>query len=456
MKNISCNLGRVFMKVGTLLWVSVFLTSCYVGQSSYAGEDSVYYSNKTRKNNKQKSYDYVYDEGTSSSNSYSDSQVRIGKKYIDPTSNASDLLYDDDYNKSDASSNTVNRYSDDINQSYSNNYNRDGWGDDGGTVVNNYYYGGYSPYYSYYWGAPYWGWRSYWSPYYGWNWGVSVGWGWGWSGWGWDYPSYWGPSWGWNYPGYWRPHHHYWDNGWCCSRYYANYGSRSSYLNSSRGNSYISRSYGTSRSRQIQDIQRQNSRNSIISGSRSNGISNSRISRGSTSTISRNNESGRNGSIIGGSRANAAVVTPENSRNNSGAVIGGSRNNTITNSEGSRSTGVIRGSRNSVGTLEGSRNQVGIGNSGTGRESSNSGTIRESRNSTGIMGGSRNYESGSSRISSPNYQTPSSSSRESSRGSIIGGGNRGFGGGSISSGSRGGFGGGSLGGGRGGVIGGRR
>jgi hypothetical protein len=436
MKNISCKLERVFMKVGALLCMSVFLTSCYVGQTSYAGEDSVYYSDKIRKNNKkQKSYGYVYDQTINSSNNNENqdqSHVRIGKKYIDPTSNASDLLYDDEtiIDKGSYSSNNVNRYSADANQSYAYSYNKDGWGEDGGTVVNNYYYGGYSPYYSYYWGAPYWGWRSYWSPYYGWNWGVSVGWGWGWS--GWDYPSYWGPSWGWNYPGYWRPHHHYWDNGWCCSRYYANYGSRSAYLNSSRGSSYISRSYGNSRSRQIQDIQRQNSRNAILSGSRNNTISNSRINSGSTSNISRIHAGERNGAIIGGSRAN------------SGSVIRGIRNNNITNSDGARSSGVIRGSRNGVGIQGGSRNQVDIENSGVVKESANTGTIRGSRNSTGIIGRSRNYESGSSRISSPNYQTPNSGSRESSRGSIIGGG------------SRGGFGGGSMGGSRSGSIGGRR
>jgi hypothetical protein len=454
MKNISCNFGRVFMKVGALLLVSVFLTSCYVGQTSYGGEDSVYYSDKTRKrNNKPKSYGYVYGEGLSSSNSYSSnenqdqSSVRIGKKYIDPTSNASDLLYEDEKttdNNSIYSSNNVNRYRADDNQSYTYNYNRDGWGEDGGTVINNYYYGGYSPYYSYYWGTPYWGWRSYWRPYYGWNWGVSAGWGWGWSGWGWDYPSYWGPSWGWNYPGYWRPHHHYWNNGWYCPRYYANYGSRSAYLNSSRGNSYISRSYGTSRSRQMQEIQRQNSRNAIISGSRNTVIGNSRTNNGSVSNISINNEGARNGAIIGGSRANSRITD-------------NSRNNNVANTDGSRSGGIIRGSRNNVGIQGGSRNQVGIENSGVSRESTNNntGTIRGSRNSVGINSQSRKYESGSSRISSPNYQ---SRNRENSRGSIIGGGSRGNygGGGTINIGSRGGFGGGSIGGSHGGSIGGRR
>ncbi|MCT6870048.1 MAG: hypothetical protein M3Z80_08895, partial [Apibacter sp.] len=61
--------------------------------------------------------------------------------------------------------------------------------------------------------------------------------------------------------------------------------------------------------------------------------------------------------------------------------------------------------------------------------------------SNGVTRGSRNYDSGSTRMSSPTYQVPSSGSRG------------GIGGGSISSGSRGG----SIGGGsRGGSIGGRR
>ena len=153
MKNISCNLGRVFMKVCALLIVSVFLTSCYVGQTSYAGEDSVYYSHKTHKNKKKKkqqaSYDYVYDDDSKSSvESQNSTEVRIGKKYIDPTSNASDLLYDDNDSSEDISTNSTNHYSEQIDRSYTYNYSKDNWGDDDVTIVNNYYYGGYGPYYS--------------------------------------------------------------------------------------------------------------------------------------------------------------------------------------------------------------------------------------------------------------------------------------------------------------------
>lgn len=385
MNNINSILKRFWLTTGVFFLLISLLISCYTGQS-YAGEDSIYYNPK-KKNKTQKSYDYVYNDNQPSGSS---DEVRIGKRYIDPTTKASDLLYDNASNNSNVNSNRSSYQSNDV------------WGDDGGTVVNNYYYGGgYYPYFgSYYWGGP-WGFNSYWGPYGGWNWNVSIGWSWGSSGWGWG--NSWGPSWGWGYPSYWdRWHHGYW--GWNNPRYYANYGPRPTSMVYGRNSSYLDQSYSSVRSRQLQDVQRQTVRNNVISGSR--------------------------GGLVNGSRNNAISGSRigNTSRDNNALSTSSSRNSGINNNTSGRariSSDVIGGSRN--GTFSGSRNSS-IGSS--------------NREMSGTSQPSRNYNSESRSV--PSY-SPSSGSR----GGSIGGGS--FGG------SRGGsIGGGSVGGSRGGSIGGRR
>ncbi len=398
MKNINNNMGRFWVMIGFSLLLSGVLTSCYVGQTSYAGEDSVYYNPKTdktpKKQNTQQSYGYIYNDNNSQN---SDNEVRIGKKYIAPNENASDMLYSDD---------TANTSNNGNSAGYS--YNNDGWGDDAGTVINNYNYYGSGYYGGYY-------------PYSGWGWGISIGFGWGYSNWGWN--NYWGPSWGWgwNYPGYYYPS--YYSPGYY-PRYYnpyyygGHYGPRPGSVVYGRSNTNLGRSYSYTRGQQVADIQRQATRNSVISGSRT-------------------------GSVVGGSRGSTAISG--GTRSGVGNV-GVPRNTYPDNGTGTRG-GTIGGTRGST-QIEGGRSTY----------PNNSGS-----RSGGITGGTRGGQiDGGSRSSSPSYTPPSSGSRGGYNGGSIGSGSRGgFGnsGGSIGGGSRGGgnFGGGSMGGGsRGGSMGGGR
>lgn len=418
MKNINSKIGRFWLMTGVSLLLVSLLTSCYIGQT-YAGEDSVYYNpNKSqrKKSNTHSSYDYVYNDNQSFDNS---EEIRIGKRYIDPMAKGSDLLNDDTADYSTNNSISDNSSNANTAQSfYYNNNNNNGWGDDQGTIINNYYYGGgYYPYYgSYYWGNP-WGFGSYWRPYGGWSWGISIGWNWGWSDWGWG--NAWGPSWGWGYPSYWGGwnHHGYW--GWSNPRYYANYGPRpTSMVYGGRNSSYLSRSYSSVRSMQLQESQRQTMRNNIISGSRGNVYG----SRGNIVTSgSRITGNSRDNVNMGSSRGNVinnnAQGRARGDYNNGSRVMGGYRND-----------GVVSGSRG--GMIDNNQNNsMGSG----------------SRDISGTTQSSRTYNNIGSR-STPSY-SPSMPSE--SRGTIGNGSFGGSRGGSMGGGSFGGSrGGGSFGGGR--------